>query len=84
MREVTLDQEIVWNYINPVGSFGATEQGGDPIVNGVFRAERYPAAYPGLAGRNLTPSGVLEITMEPPLACSTQSPHAKATLTKTI
>ena len=77
MREVTLDQEIVWNYINPVGSFGATEQGGDPILNGVFRAERYPAAYPGLAGRNLTPSGVLEITMEPPACMLYPEPSCK-------
>jgi hypothetical protein len=69
MREVTLDQEIVWNYVNPVGSFGATEQGGNPILNGVFRAERYPAAHPALAGRTLTPSGVLEIT-DQPLQCA--------------
>ncbi|MGB1384903.1 MAG: hypothetical protein ACPG6N_06630, partial [Flavobacteriales bacterium] len=59
---------VVWDYINPVGSFGATAQGNDPILNGVFRAERYPAAHPGLAGRALIPSGVLEIT-DQPLPC---------------
>jgi len=68
IREVTLDQAVVWDYINPVGSFGATAQGNNPVLNGVFRAERYPAAYPGLAGRALTPSGVLEIT-DQPLPC---------------
>jgi hypothetical protein len=68
IREVTLDQEFVWHYINPVGSFGAAAQGANPILNGVFRAMRYPAAYPGLAGRDLVPGNVLEIT-DQPLAC---------------
>ncbi|MGB1348991.1 MAG: hypothetical protein ACPG8R_08780, partial [Flavobacteriales bacterium] len=61
VREVTLDHEIVWRYVNPVGTFGATVQGNNPILNGVFRAERYAAAYPGLAGRQLVGNGVLEI-----------------------
>ena len=80
IREVTLDQEIVWNYINPVGSFGATAQGGDPILNGVFRAERYAAAYPGLAGRDLPGQGVLEITDLPPLCELFPEPSCSADL----
>ena len=69
IREVTLNQEVVWQYVNPIGSFGATSQGNTPLLNGVFRAERYAAAHPGLAGRNLLPSGVLEIT-DAPLPCT--------------
>lgn len=65
IREVTLEEELVWNYVNPVGILGATPQGSLPLQGGVFRAERYPAAHPGLAGRTLTPYGVLEITDEP-------------------
>ena len=80
LREVTLNEEVVWHYINPIGSFGATPQGGTPSVNGVFRAERYAAAYPGLAGRVLTPGNVLEIT-DTPLACTLfPEPSCKADL----
>ena len=65
VREVTVDHEIVWRYVNPMGTFGTTVQGNNPIVNGVFRAERYAAAYPGLAGRQLTGNGVLEMDPSP-------------------
>ena len=61
VREVSLDQDILWRYVNPMGTFGAAVQGNIPVLNGVFRAERYAAAYPGLAGRHLTGNGVLEI-----------------------
>jgi len=64
LREVTLGQQIVWNYVNPVGVFGPTLQGNVPMLNAVFRAERYAAAHPGLAGRSLEGQGVLEITDE--------------------
>ncbi len=69
VREITPTQELVWNYINPVGSFGPTTQGNNPTLNSVFRAERYPAAHPALAGRNLSASNVLETTTNPP-ACA--------------
>lgn len=65
IREVRPSQSMVWNYINPVGSFGITTQGNLPIVNTVFRAERYGAAHPGLAGRDLPGLGVIEITDQP-------------------
>lgn len=66
LREVTLDQEVVWSYVNPIGTFGATVQGSIPSLNSVFRAERYAAAHPALAGRDLETQGVLEITLTPP------------------
>ena len=69
IREVNWDQEVVWRYVNPMGAFGAINQGEDPFLNGVFKAERYPASHPGLAGRDLTPQGLLEITDNPP-ACT--------------
>ena len=69
VREITPTQELVWNYINPIGYFGPTTQGNNPTLNSVFRAERCPAAHPALAGRNLSASNVLETTTNPP-ACA--------------
>ncbi|MDA0729818.1 MAG: aryl-sulfate sulfotransferase [Bacteroidetes bacterium] len=66
IREVRPSQEMVWNYINPVGAFGIAPQGALPIINTVFRAERYGSAHPGLAGRDLPGLGVIEITDQSP------------------
>lgn len=65
IREVTLEEDIVWQYINPIGSFGPTAQGNSPLLNAVFRAERYGASHPALLGRDLTGGDVLEIDPEP-------------------
>ena len=63
--EVTADQEVVWEYINPVGdrtddAFGVykimTDSAGRAF-NSVFKVVRYPLDYPGLAGKDLTPKG---------------------------
>lgn len=62
IREIDENQDVVWNYRNPIGVFGAATQGAPAPENAVFRAERYAAAHPGLAGRELTPGEVLEIT----------------------
>ncbi len=47
---------IVWEYINPVTSDGIKTVIGDqyPMYNSVFRAYRYAATHPALAGRVLT------------------------------
>ncbi len=65
--EVTSDKELVWKYINPVVKTGILSQGDTPPLdnrdhqyNAVFRTQRYPAEYPGLAGRNLTPGELIE------------------------
>ena len=71
---MTLDQQVVWNYVNPIGSFGATAQYDNPAINGVFRAERYAAAHPALAGRDLVAQGLLEISLNPP-ACTVLYPE---------
>ena len=66
IREVNGSEEIVWRYINPVSNSGSTVQGDPPYSNGVFQVNRYPAAYPPLAGMTLTGQGVLEVTDDPP------------------
>ena len=69
--EVTPDGETVWKYVNPIVEAGPLTQG-DPIPknaigfsgNDVYRAYRYAPDYPGLAGRDLTPGGPLEIRLD--------------------
>lgn len=48
--EVTAEGDVAWEYINPV-----------PKRNWVFRARKYPADHPGLAGKDLTPGDILGI-----------------------
>jgi hypothetical protein len=65
--EVTPDDDIVWEYVNPVTNTGPLSQG-DPIPTGpdggqtnqVFRCSRYAPDYPGLAGHDLTPGDPIE------------------------
>lgn len=53
--EVTPDQEIVWEYINPMP--GRTVARGMPNTPvSVFRAHRYGPDHPGLQGRELDPA----------------------------
>ncbi|MDB0025474.1 aryl-sulfate sulfotransferase [Flavobacteriales bacterium] len=67
LRELTPGFEKVWRYVNPIGTFGTTTQGASPIGNAVFKAERYSAAYPPLAGLDLPGQGLLESTMSAPV-----------------
>ena len=69
--EVTPDEEIVWEYVNPVANTGPLAQGdsiptfaGAPWrqLNAIFRAYRYGPDYPGLQGKDLTPGGSIELT----------------------
>ncbi len=60
--EVTLDEEIVWNYINPVNRItGPISQGSDSGGNDTFRATRYGADYPAFEGRDLMPGSPIEL-----------------------
>jgi hypothetical protein len=54
--EVTPGGEAVWEYINPVTSDGILKFKRDnwPMYNSIFRAYRYRASDPPLAGRTLT------------------------------
>ena len=51
--EVTREGQIAWEYVNPHRIEGATMGSGAP--NSVFRAHRYAADHPALAGKDLTP-----------------------------
>lgn len=51
----------VWNYIAPVGVNGPLNQGDPAFNNNVFRTRRYPEAFPGLQGKDLSPSAPLEL-----------------------
>jgi hypothetical protein len=57
IMEVTPTGECVWDYIMPVTRTGAVQAIGDslPMVNSIFRAYRFTATHPALAGRTLTP-----------------------------
>lgn len=70
--EIDLSQNIVWDYINPVNQNGPNPQGNNITGNSVFRAYRYDADYPGLAGRDLTPGDPIELNPEP-YACTTST-----------
>lgn len=59
--EIMSDGTKVWEYINPVGSVGPAPQELLPSGNGVFRAYRYPADFPALLGKDLTPGDVIEL-----------------------
>jgi hypothetical protein len=66
--EVTSDGEMVWQYVNPMVRGGILAQGELPgkdmrghLWNAVFKVHRYAPDYPGLAGRDLTPKGVIEL-----------------------
>jgi formylglycine-generating enzyme required for sulfatase activity/phosphatidylethanolamine-binding protein (PEBP) family uncharacterized protein len=66
--EVTPAGEMVWQYVNPMVRGGILAQGEVPgkdqrghLFNAVFKVHRYAPDYPGLAGRDLTPKGVIEL-----------------------
>lgn len=66
--EVTPTGETVWQYLNPVVRGGILAQGELPgkdvrghLWNAVFKVHRYAPDYPGLAERDLTPKGVIEL-----------------------
>jgi hypothetical protein len=53
LLEVTHNQEIVWEYINP---FFLQAGGALGYTNGMFRAHRYGPDHPALAGKDLDPA----------------------------
>lgn len=60
--EITPNEEVVWEYINPVTPTGILSQGDDSTAspNLTFRVLRYAADYPAFDGRTLTPSVPVE------------------------
>jgi hypothetical protein len=66
--EITPTGEVVWQYVNPMVRGGMLAQGELPgkdmrghLWNAVFKVHRYAPDHPGLAGRDLTPKGVIEL-----------------------
>ncbi len=58
--EVNQAGDIVWDYVNPDVGGNMMPQGDLVTGNDVFRCTRLTSDYPGLAGRDLTPQGILE------------------------
>jgi hypothetical protein len=59
--EVDSNDVEVWRYVNPVDDDGPREQGTNMVFNQVFRTTRFAPDFPGLAGRDLTPQGPIEL-----------------------
>ncbi len=60
--EVNEAGDLVWEYVNPVDMNGPLDQGTTSTQGvGIFRCERYSPDYSAFAGRDLTPSGVIEL-----------------------
>ena len=64
--EVTLDGELVWDYINPEGNTGVFPQGTTPQQNSVFTAYRYGTSHPGLEDKVLIAGEPLQSGGGPP------------------
>ena len=59
--EIDPNENIVWEYINPVQLNGPISQGTVAGNNIVFRCTLYEPDYAGLAGKDLTPGAPLEL-----------------------
>ncbi len=61
--EMTLDQEIVWEYKTPLKAGQPVSQGDELAINDnlTFRMDRYPVDFPGFAGKDLSPKGWIEL-----------------------
>ena len=55
------DTSVVWEYVNPMTRSGikTVKKDNYPTYNGVFRAYRYAADHPALAGHDLTPGATM-------------------------
>jgi len=58
--EVTPEEEIVWDYLNPVSGFGPAMQGQDPGNNAMFRLTKYESSYAAFTDRDMTPGEAIE------------------------
>ncbi len=65
MFEVDDQQNILWYYANPVNDKGPINQGVTPTNNSLFRATRYPLAYPAFKGHDMFPFDPIESNPSP-------------------
>jgi hypothetical protein len=63
--EIDPDNNIVWDYINPIKSTGPAVQGTMITNNSLFRAYRYATDYPAFEGKDMTPGDPLELNPLP-------------------
>ncbi len=63
--EIEPDENVVWDFICPIGADGPAEQGVDLDLNSIFRAYRYGPDYPAFDGKDLSPGEVLELNPVP-------------------
>jgi len=61
--EIDSNENIVWEYINPISNTIILSQGDDPksVTNNVFRAYKYSADYSAFDGKILTPGLPIEL-----------------------
>ena len=66
--EISPTGEMVWQYVNPMVRGGILAQGELPgkdmrghLWNAVFKVHRYAPDHPGLAGRDLSPKGLIAL-----------------------
>ncbi len=61
--EVSMEDEIVWDYIFPVNRNGGPAiQGGEPRFNTIFKAHRYDPDFVGFQDKDLTPGIPVELS----------------------
>ncbi len=71
--EIDTDDNIVWEYINPVTSSEILTQGDTPNSNNVFRAKKYAKDYAGFNGKNLSTTDPIELNPNLTENCTTLS-----------
>lgn len=58
--EIDNNNDIVWEYINPVNYTGIIIQGSTAFGNSTFRAYKYAPDYPAFEGKSLSPGELIE------------------------
>lgn len=74
VSEISKSGEHLWTYKNPSGTFIYNQY--ETVTNtrnSLFRAEKYPADYPGFEGYDLVPQGLIEDQNPYSEACMTES-----------
>jgi hypothetical protein len=59
--EIDSENQIVWEYINPISALGPLNQGDTALGHSLFRAYRYAVDYAAFEGRDLTPGLPIEL-----------------------
>lgn len=63
ISEIDRNGNLMWTYVNPTGQGAAIFNQFDavpPPTNRMFRAEKYPANFPGFVGHDMSGTGIIE------------------------